>query len=314
MNGQLPLILRHRPASFAAVRGHEATIAALQRRIVQPGHPHAFLLTGPSGTGKTTLARLIAYHFGAEVTEVDGASHNGVDAMRALVEFSRYRPGDAYRIIIIDECHRLSKNAWDAALKSIEEPPSHLYWGLATTEFDAVPDTIVTRCYHIRLERLPDLEIEKYLFDILLAEGWDRICDPEVFRLVVFEAQGSPRLALTLLDACYDAPNVTEAERIVALHGSSDPMIQVVQLLVRGQGTGWDSIRPLLAQVGDGDFSSRAMIGVQRYIIGAIDRERDERRAQRLWELLASLTYPSTGYDQKSLFYAAVGRALWSSV
>ena len=164
MEPSQPLILRHRPTDWPAIRGHDAVVGVLQRRIAGPGHPHAYLITGPSGVGKTTIGRLIAATLGAETNEIDAATYSGVEAMRSLVEFVGYQPPRTSRLIIIDECHRLSRNAWDAVLKPIEEPPAHLYWALCTTEFDAVPDTIVTRCYHCKLDRLDDRVIEEFLF------------------------------------------------------------------------------------------------------------------------------------------------------
>ena len=312
MNGIQPLILRHRPSDWLAIRGHEAVVGVLQRRIADPGHPHAYLLSGPSGVGKTTIGRVISSTLGAELTEVDAASHSGVDSMRALVEFSRYRAGAGSRMILIDECHRLSNNAWDAMLKPLEEPPEHLYWCLCTTEFDDVPDTIVTRCYHTKLERLPDRVIEEYLYDILDAEGWVEVCNPDVFRLICLEAQGSPRLALTLLETLYDAPNVEEARRVIALSGSADPLIQIIRVLVSGQGN-WQSIQPLLGQLSDSDLNQRAVIGACRYACAVMSRESNADRAKMAWEVLAYLTYPAHGFDVKTLFYAAVGRALCST-
>ena len=308
-----PLIVRHRPADFDQVRGHTETVAALRRRIRDPGRPHAYLFTGPSGVGKTTLARIVGTVLEAEVIEVDAASNNGVDAMRALVELGHYlAPGAQARLIILDECHMLSRNAWNAVLKVLEEPPAHLYLALCTTELHRVPETIVTRCHPVKLDRLDQRQIADFLVDVVEAEGWHDML-PDVFTLVVQEAQGSPRQALSLLQAVYDAPSPGEARRIISLQGSASPLIQVLQVLMSGQG-GWSAIRPLLAQLGDDDFSEQSLILASRYLIGALNREESEKRAARLWEILSAFLYPVHSYDPRSVFYGAVGRILWSEV
>jgi DNA polymerase-3 subunit gamma/tau len=307
-----PLIVRHRPATFDGVWGHKAIVDALQRRITGDGRPHAYLFTGKSGVGKTTLARIIAHTLNSEILEIDAASNNGVDAMRALVDIGYYMsPGAGSRMIILDECHMLSRSAWNAALKVLEEPPSHLYLALCTTELYRVPETVVTRSYHVKLDRLSDLDIEDYLIDILIKEEWD--VDKDVFRLVVKEAEGSPRLALALLQECYDAPNEAEAKRIIATAGSSAPLLQIIDLVMRGDGNWKEHIQPLLGQIPDDDFSEAGITGACRRIIGWIRNAETENQARRYWSFLAYLTYPAHSYDPKSLFYTALGRMLWSN-
>jgi DNA polymerase III gamma/tau subunit len=308
-----PLIVRHRPNAFAKVCGNNETVAALERRINDPRRPHAYLLTGPSGVGKTTIARIIGSNLQSNIIEVDAATNSGADAMRTLVEIGYYMvPGHQSRLIIIDECHALSRTAWQAALKVLEEPPDHLYLALCTTELARIPETIITRCHHVKLDRLHDAQIADLLIDILSKEGWaDTILD-NVFQLVVQEALGSPRRALSLLQAVYDAPSYAEAQRIIAIQGSASPMIQALNVLIKGQG--WEAVRPMLAQLSDDDFSEGALVLASRYIIGAMNREESGKRAERLWEMLASFSCPVHSYDPKSVFYTAIGRILWSKV
>jgi DNA polymerase III subunit gamma/tau len=309
-----PLIVRHRPATFDAVWGHQETVAALQRRIADPRRPHAYLFTGPSGVGKTTIARIIGNALGADPVEVDAASNNGVDAMRTLVELGHFMPPAAQaRLIILDECHMLSRGAWNAALKVLEEPPDHLYLALCTTELFKVPETIITRCHHVKLDRLNDQQIADLLVEVLIKEGWAEIINDDVFQLVVQESLGSPRRALSLLQTVYDVPAIAEAQRIITLQGSASPVIQVLRLILSGPGT-WGAVQPMLAQLGDDDFSEQTLILASRYIIGAMNREKDDTRAKRLWELLACFVYPVHSYDPRSVFYQAIGRILWSSV
>ena len=231
--------------------------------------------------------------------------------MRGLVDIGEYlTPGANARMIILDEAHRLSRNAWDAALKAIEEPGRWLYWGICTTEPHRLPPTVVTRCHPVRLARLSQLAIEGLLVDVIETEGWADML-PDVFGLVALEAQGSPRLALSLLELCHDAPDLDTARRAIALQGNSTT-VAVLQVIMRGGD--WTSVQPLLANMEDDDFSEGAVIGACRYVIGALNRETDPRRAKQQWQLLASLLYPAHGFDAKSIFYAAVGRMLWSDV
>jgi DNA polymerase-3 subunit gamma/tau len=310
----LPLILRHRPAAFAEMHGHKEALRSLERRLAEPTRPHAYMLTGPTGVGKTTLARLIAKHLSCHVAEYDAASNSGVEAMRAVLESTDTTPFDApARMVILDECQMLSRAAWNATLKTLEEPPGHLYLAICTTEYSKVPATVVSRCFHLKLDRLSDAEIEDYVIEIIGKEGWGNTVQPEVLGLVINGAEGSPRRALTLLQAVYDAPDEAAAQRILTAQETAEPMKALLRTLLRGPRK-WDAVQPLLAKLTDEDFSETAMIGACRYVIGAVNRAEGESQAQRAWEILAAFCYPTTTHDPKSAFYHAIGRLLWSEI
>jgi DNA polymerase-3 subunit gamma/tau len=309
-----PLIVRHRPATFADVRGDQSKISALRRRVEEPGRPHAYLFTGPSGVGKTTLARIIGQTLKSEVIEVDAASNNGVDAMRVLVDLGQYMaPGAQSRLIILDEAHMLSRGAFNAALKMLEEPPDHLYLVLCTTELFKIPHTIVTRCHHVSLEPLSTPEIEEFLVEILIKENWDTVIQDDVFQLIATESGGSPRQALSLLQSAYDAPSQAEARRIIATLGVSEPVRDVLRILVSGQGRTWENIQPLLLMISDDDYSDTMLIEASRYVIRALENETSAQKAAKLWSLVAAFVYPAHSYDPKSIFFAAIGRILWEA-
>lgn len=262
--------------------------------------------------GKTTIARIIGTMMQSEILEIDAASNSGVDAMRTLVDLGGYLSlTNDTRMIIIDECHALSRPAWQAALKLLEEPPDHLYLALCTTERFKVPETVVTRCHEVALAPLSRRQLEELVLDVMEKEGWGEIVSPEVFHLIVNEADGSPRMALTLLQACYDAPNLAEARRIVALHGSNEPVQQIMHMLVKGQGN-WDAIRPILAQLTAEDITEGTLIQACRYIIAALKAEdTTSKRARYLSDMLSWFLYPVHSYDPQAIFYHAIGRVLF---
>jgi DNA polymerase-3 subunit gamma/tau len=165
---------------------------------------HAYLSTGPSGVGKTTLARLTAFALGCDnnplsLTEADAATYTGIDAMRAITGRLQYVPfGDnPNRAIIIDECHCLSKPAWSSLLKRIEEPPKDTTWLFCTTEPSAVPATIKTRCAIIKLGRVGDAELRVLIDRVCASERLD-LTDGER-QQIVKDAMGRPRVALVQL-------------------------------------------------------------------------------------------------------------------
>lgn len=305
-----PLIVKYRPKTFSEVLGHENIIAALERVLKSNSRPHAFLFTGKSGVGKTSLARIIANEINADVLEVDAASNNGIDAIRYLEELGQYQSlsGAETKMFIVDECHSLSRQAWQALLKTLEEPPSHLYIALCTTELSKIPETILTRCYQVKLNPIKDNDIDDLLTVVCELEGWQ--VNSDVLDVVVASATGQPRKALSALQACYDAPSREEAQRIVALLSTSEPLTEMLRLLISGNKV-WTKIRKYLADIEDDQFEG-IIEHVGRYIIAILLKEEDEVKAQKLWQMLEALVFPAATFDRKASFIAAVGRILWS--
>jgi DNA polymerase III gamma/tau subunit len=306
-----PLITRYRPHEWEELVGHEKVIAALRRVAASDSRPHAYLLTGPSGIGKTTIARIIAREIGAEVLEIDAASNSSVDAARQLVEIGQYRSlGAAERkMFIIDEFHGLSRQAMDALLKTLEEPPDHLFFALCTTELSRVRETVQTRCYPVALHPLRSAEIEELLTAICAVEGWEPSGD--VMTMIVQASTGQPRKALSMLEAVHDAPSREEAERVTALLASASEAGSSLFRDLFG-GKTWVHIRPALerlqAEQADWDALAAEAAG---YISTMIIGEKDDKRARDLWQLLDALTFPSNTFNRRAAFVAAVGRILW---
>src|SRR5574341_1138825 len=211
------------PRTFAELVGQEHVVRALENALAQQRLHHAYLFTGTRGVGKTTLARIVAKALNCETgvtatpcgrcaacTEIDGgrfvdlleldaASNTQVDNMRELLENALYAPtAGRYKVYIIDEVHMLSRSAFNAMLKTLEEPPQHVKFILATTDPQKVPVTVLSRCLQFSLKRIPPQQIRSRLQHILEAEGIRH--EPAALPLIARAAQGSLRDALSLLD------------------------------------------------------------------------------------------------------------------
>ena len=217
------LALKYRPQTFKDLIGHEEIATTIYNSIKNNNSANAFLFTGIRGIGKTTFARIVAKALNCEkalenicekncnqcdpiansnhidVLEIDAASKTGVDDVRELIEFSRYPPSIAkFKIFIIDEVHMLSKQAFNALLKTLEEPPKYLKFIFATTEVKKIPITVISRCQRYDLSRIKSEELFNYLKNITKKEK--REIEDNAIKLIVKLSEGSVRDALSLLD------------------------------------------------------------------------------------------------------------------
>ncbi len=218
------LSLKYRPQTFESLIGQEIVSETILNSIKSDKIPNAYLFTGIRGVGKTTIARIIAKTLNClngiekicknnecencnsisnsnhiDVLEMDAASKTGVDDVRDLIEFSRYGPTTAkYKIFIIDEVHMLSKQAFNALLKTLEEPPEYLKFIFATTEIKKIPITVVSRCQRFDLPRIKSSELLKFIAKIKDKEN-GKISE-EALKFIVKASEGSVRDALSLLD------------------------------------------------------------------------------------------------------------------
>jgi len=221
----LVLYRKYRPQSFSEVVGQEHIVRTLTNSILAKNISHAYLFSGPRGSGKTTIARLFAKAINCEdgssfepcnkcsscleimgaksmdLIEIDAASHRGVDDVRELREGIKFAPiKSKYKIFIIDECHQLSKDAANGLLKTLEEPPAHAVFLLATTEAHKMIATITSRCQRFDFRRLKVPEIIKKLEFISKKENIK--FDPSALSLIALNSRGSFRDAESLLDEC----------------------------------------------------------------------------------------------------------------
>ncbi len=255
----LVLARKWRPQRFEDVVGQEHVTTTLRNAIAQQRIAHAFLFSGPRGVGKTTVARLLAKALNCadgptaepcgvcpscveiaagsalDVAEIDGASNTGVDNIRDLNENVRYRPASArFKIYIIDEVHMLSTAAFNALLKTLEEPPPHVKFIFATTEVQKLPQTVVSRCQRYEFKRIPIAALLERLKSIVADEGI-AATDAALFDLAR-EADGSLRDAQSLLDQVivFAGKSIGEAEVRTAL-GVADRSVlhQVTEAVLR---------------------------------------------------------------------------------
>jgi len=225
-SGYVVLARRYRPSQFGQVIGQEAVTRTLQNAIAAERVHHAYLFTGSRGIGKTTVARIMAKALNCEegtsanpcdtcdscvdiregrsvdVYEIDGASHTGVDDVRELRESVRYMPARSrYKIFIIDEVHMLSTSAFNALLKTLEEPPPHVVFMFATTEPHKIPATILSRCQRFGLKRVLAPTLVAHMAD--LCEREEQKVEPEGLALLARASEGSVRDSLSLLDQVF---------------------------------------------------------------------------------------------------------------
>ena len=257
----------YRPSRFADLIGQDATVRTLGNAIASGRLAHAFILTGIRGVGKTTTARIIARALNCvgadgaggptpdpcgtcehcasiagdrhvDVIEMDAASRTGVDDIRELIDGVRYRPVSArFKIYIIDEVHMLSRNAFNALLKTLEEPPEHVKFIFATTEIRKVPVTVLSRCQRFDLRRVDGETLFDHLRAVAAGEGVDAADD--ALRQIVRAAEGSVRDALSLLDQAiaHAAGGHIDGDRVRTMLGLADRMrtADLLEEVARGQ-------------------------------------------------------------------------------
>ncbi|MEK7106228.1 MAG: DNA polymerase III subunit gamma/tau [Patescibacteria group bacterium] len=194
----LALYRKYRPKKFKEVIGQDHIVRVLESSIETNKVSHAYLFVGSRGTGKTSVARIFADSIGVstnDLYEIDAASNRGIDDIKELRDGTRVLPFDSkYKIYIIDEVHMLSKDAWGALLKTLEEPPKHVFFILATTELQKVPETIISRCQVFTFRKATDVATRKMLASVAKKEGFE--LDKGSTELLAIHADGSFRNAL----------------------------------------------------------------------------------------------------------------------
>ncbi|MET0362109.1 MAG: DNA polymerase III subunit gamma/tau [Sphingobium sp.] len=266
------LARKYRPQTFSELIGQEAMVQTLGNAIKRGRLAHAFVMTGVRGVGKTSTARLVAKALNCigadgqgdatidpcgvcepcraiaegrhiDVGEMVAASHTGVDDVREIIEAVRYAAVSArYKIYIIDEVHMLSKNAFNALLKTLEEPPAHVKFLFATTEVNKIPVTILSRCQRFDLRRIPGDALQAHFAHVTAAEGVS--ADPAALALIASAAEGSARDGLSILDQAIAHAEMVGDEQP---HVTADQVRDMLGLADRG------NIRRLMGHILSGE-------------------------------------------------------------
>lgn len=250
------LYSKYRPKIFAEVVGQEAVVTALKNSVIKQSFAHAYLFTGGRGVGKTSVARILARAVNCQnllngepclqcqvceairlnnfldLQEIDAASHTGVDNIRELIENSTFRPAmGKFKVYIIDEVHMLSKGAFNALLKTLEEPPEHVVFILATTEIHKVPNTIISRTQRYDFGLLSKETMKTLLVKVVDAEM--RKVDSRVLDLTAAKSQGSVRDALSILEKVLIFNDPVAYDEVRNVIGTADVewVIKVLELI-----------------------------------------------------------------------------------
>lgn len=278
------LARKWRPQTFASLVGQEPIVTALRNALTEGRIAQAYLFSGIRGVGKTTAARVLAKALNCEkgpaadpcddclpcreiargadldVIEVDAATYSKVEQVRDLTESLRYGPArDRYKVVVIDEIHRLSRQAFDALLKIVEEPPPHLVFIFATTEIEAVPATILSRCQEFHFRRVSSQDVAALLRRICEAEGI--AASDAGLRLIARAGEGSVRDAVALLDqlATFGSGTIADEEAVRLLGGLDTALFaRLLEAILAGDPPG---VRAAVQRIEDEGWDPRHVYG-----------------------------------------------------
>jgi DNA polymerase-3 subunit gamma/tau len=229
------LYRKYRPKKFSDVLGQDHIVKVLKSSIEQGNIAHAYIFSGSRGTGKTSVARIFANEIGtsaSDINEIDAASNTGVDDIRALNESVNTLPFESkYKVYILDEAHMLSKSAWNALLKTLEEPPAHVVFIMATTEESKIPETVISRCQTFSFKKPNQKVLKEVALAIAKKEGF--VLEPASAELIALLADGSFRDAQSILQKIIGSSKDKKisAEEVILVTGA--PKAELVNSFIK---------------------------------------------------------------------------------
>jgi DNA polymerase-3 subunit gamma/tau len=303
----MDLSSQYRPTTLEEVYGQTLACESLKATVGTPYTTRAYLLSGPSGVGKTTFARIIAKMLECQdYKELDAATRTGVGDVRELLEELKFAPmtQNGVRVICLDEAHMLSKSAWNALLKVVEEPPHKTFWIFCTTEPSKVPQTIKTRCTHYPLTLLADRYMEDLIFDVAAAESIK--LDDTLFDALLEYAAGSPRQALEGLGKIRGVANPQDAIKLLGRTTVDKEAIELCRALARGAN--WPTATKIVRGIEPGSVEG-VRIAIYRYFLAIALKSTGQKAAQAL-TVMEAFSEPYTQTGDKGPLLLSLGELL----
>lgn len=298
---QLALYRKYRPQNFDEIIGQDHIVSVLKNEAKNGKISHAYLFSGGRGTGKTSIARIFARELGVnqeDVYEIDGASNRGINEIRAIRDAVHTYPySSKYKIYIVDEVHMLTGDAWNAFLKTLEEPPEHVIFIMATTEEHKLPDTVVSRCETFAFKKPTHQDISKSVLDIAKQEGYT--IETKSASLVATLAEGSFRDALSILQKAIhssDDKKLTHKEIEKVLGAPNEELIlDVVEGVAEGDTEkALGAVRRASEEKGDMQIFLKMIVRSLRFVLllrfakdtkSIVISETSEEESERLFKL-----------------------------